>query len=63
MVARFEYRRPGLFVLPVRVYRVSEIFEVPDTNYYAGCKSRVELEQELPTAGAVPVLDDDASAM
>jgi hypothetical protein len=60
VTARFEYRRPGLFVLPVRVYRMPETFEIPDTPYYAGCKSWVELEKELPTAGAAPVLDDDA---
>jgi hypothetical protein len=57
--ARFRYRQPGLFVLPLRVYRVPETFEIADTAYYAGCKSWVELEKELPTAGAVPVLDDD----
>jgi hypothetical protein len=58
--ARFAYRRPGLFVLPLRVYRAAETFELPDTAYYAGCKSWVELERELPTEGAVPVLGDDA---
>jgi hypothetical protein len=60
VAARFEYRRPGLFVLPVRVYCVPEPLEIADTAYYAGCKSWVELEKELPTAGAAPVLDDDA---
>jgi hypothetical protein len=55
--ARFAYRSPGLFVLPVRVYQ-AEAVELPDTPYYAGCKSWVELEQELPTTGAIPVLDD-----
>jgi hypothetical protein len=58
--ARFDYRQPGLFVLPVRVYRVPETFEIPDTAYYAGCKSWVELENVLPTLGAAPVLDDSA---
>jgi hypothetical protein len=58
--SRFAYRRPGLFVLPLRVYRSLETFEIPDTAYYAGCKSWVELERELPTTGAVPVMDDDA---
>jgi hypothetical protein len=57
---RFAYRSPGLFVLPLRVYRVRETFETPDTAEYAGCKSWVELEKELPTVGAVPVLEDDA---
>jgi hypothetical protein len=58
--ARFEYRRPGLYVLPVRVYRAAQAFELPDTAYYAGCKSWVELEKELSTEGATPVLDEEA---
>jgi hypothetical protein len=56
--ARFAYRRPGLYVVPLRVYRSREVFELPDTAGYAGCKSWVELDQELPTDGAVPVVDD-----
>jgi hypothetical protein len=35
-------------------------FDLIETPAYAGCKSWVELEQDLPTEGAVPVLDDDA---
>ncbi len=58
--ARFEYKRPGLFVLPVRVYRVAQTFDLPETAYYAGCRSWVELERELPTDGAAPVLSDEA---
>ncbi len=58
--ARFAYRRPGLYVLPVRVYCAERSVEVPDAPRYAGCKSWVELEQELPTDGAVPVLGEEA---
>lgn len=57
---RFAYREPGLFVIPVRVYRAPEPLDLPETERYAGCRSWVELEQPLPTAGALPVLDDDA---
>jgi hypothetical protein len=57
---RFEYRAPGLFVLPARVYRAKQAIDVPETAHYAGCRSWVELERELPTDGAVPVLDDEA---
>jgi hypothetical protein len=60
VAARFAYRTPGLFVLPARVYRAAQTFELPETPYYAGCKSWVELERELPTEGAQPVLDDEA---
>ncbi len=58
--ARFEYRSPGLYVLPVRVYRMPETIEIPEAAHYAGCKSWVEMEQEVPTVGATPVLDDAA---
>jgi len=57
--ARFAYRGPGLHVIPVRVYRVAKEFELPMTSYYQGCKSWVELEKELPTEGAQPILSDD----
>ena len=57
---RFAYRRPGLNVLPVRVYRASQVLEIPDEPSYAGCRSWVELERALPTDGATPVLDDEA---
>ena len=57
---RFAYKRPGLYVLPLRVYRAAAAVELPETPQYAGCKSWVELERPLPTAGATPVLDDRA---
>jgi hypothetical protein len=58
VMSRFAYRSPGLYVMPVRVYRAAETFELPDAAEYAGCRSWVELERELPTVGATPVLDD-----
>jgi len=60
--SRFEYRRPGLFVLAVRIYRASQVFDLPDTAEYAGCRSWVELDRALPTEGAVPVLGTEAFA-
>ncbi len=59
---KFEYRAPGLYVLPVRVYRAATPVELPETPAYAGCRTWVELDRELPTAGATPVLDDAAFA-
>ncbi len=59
VAARFAYRTPGLYVMPVRVYRARQVFELPDTAHYAGCRSWVELERELPTEGASPVLADE----
>jgi hypothetical protein len=57
---RFTYREPGLFVLPVRVWRATQAFTLPNTPAYAGCRTWVELDQELPTADAVPVLEEEA---
>ena len=46
--ARFAYRRPGLFVLPARVYRSTTVHELAETAEYAGCRSWVELTTNLP---------------
>jgi hypothetical protein len=56
--ARFAYRSPGLYVLPVRIYRAHLVSELPDAASYAGCRSWLELERELSTEGATPVLSD-----
>ncbi len=58
--ARFEYRQPGLYVLPVRVYRSPQVFELSETANYAGCRSWVELDRDLPTEAATPVLEEEA---
>ncbi len=55
---RFAYRKPGLFVLTVRVYRRDEPFEISDAPHFAGCHSWVDLRNKLPTNGILPVLND-----
>jgi hypothetical protein len=59
---RFHYRSPGLFVLTVRVFALPAPVEMPDRHEYAGCKTWVELTDDVPTAGARPVLGDAAFA-
>jgi hypothetical protein len=51
---RFDYRRPGLWVLGVRVYRRGEPWRVDVTPAQLGCKSWVPLEVPLSTAGLTP---------
>jgi hypothetical protein len=58
--ARFEYRSPGLYVLPVRVNRAAEAVDLPSLPYYGGCRSWVNLDRALPTAGATQVLTKEA---
>jgi hypothetical protein len=58
VAARFAYRRPGLWVLLLRTYRLRQAVELPDRAEYAGCHSWVDLAEAV--AGAVdPVLTDD----
>lgn len=55
---RFHYRRPGLHVIALRVYRLPKPLVIPNLFRYDGCRSWVALESELPVTGAHPVLDD-----
>jgi hypothetical protein len=57
--SRFAYRHSGLWVIPVRVYQADRAFDLPVTPYYEGCRSWVDLEKALPTAGAKPILSDN----
>lgn len=59
---RFHYRRPGLFVLIVRIHTRPQPIVIPDSPHFAGCRSWVELPEGLSTAGLSPVLDDDTFA-
>jgi len=59
---RFHYRTPGLFALSVRVFRLPTATEVVNRPEYAGCKTWVPLDTPVPTAGALPVLSDEAFA-
>jgi hypothetical protein len=51
---RFEYRRPGLWVLGARVYRRDEPWRVEVTPGQLGCKSWVPLERPLGARGLEP---------
>jgi hypothetical protein len=58
---RFAYRVPGLYVLPARVFAVATPLTVLNRPEYDGCKTWVDLGEELP-AGGTPVLSDNAFA-
>ncbi|MBI3611314.1 MAG: DUF1802 family protein [Nitrospirae bacterium] len=58
---RFFYgKAPGLHLILLRVYRLPEPFRLRPRPHYAGCRSWVDLGEELWTAGCRPVLDDAA---
>jgi hypothetical protein len=56
---RFDWgREKAIFALAVRVYKLAEAVELPMLATYGGCKSWIELDREIPTAGAIPVLGE-----
>ena len=56
---RFNYKpRNPLYLLLLRIFRLRQPLTLDNTPAYAGCKSWVPLETAVPTAGALPVLDD-----
>jgi hypothetical protein len=58
---RFDWGRvQSIYALAVRVFRLRARLELPMRPAYAGCKSWIELESDLDTRGARPVLDDGA---
>ena len=59
---RFHYRRPGLWLLAVQVFRSPSAAELPVWPELAGCHSWVELPVALPTDDLTSVLEPDALA-
>jgi len=58
---RFEWGRDqGIFALAVRVFRLPRRIEMPMRPKYGGCKSWIELNEDIPTDDARPVLGNAA---
>lgn len=56
---RFEWgTSKGVYAMAVRVYRLPTAIEIPMLPSYGGCRSWMEIEQEIETSGGLPVLDD-----
>jgi hypothetical protein len=58
LLRRFHYRKPGLWVLGVRVFRRSDPHWLDVSVEHAGCKTWVSLDPTLATHGCEPVLDE-----
>ena len=59
--SRLKWRpKKPLTVLVLRTYLLPEPVELAYRPEYGGCKSFIDLLQEIPTANARPVLDDAA---
>ena len=58
---RFHYgKEPGVWVLALRAYRLAEPQVLDETSEYAGCRSWVELGEELPVRSGEPALQREA---
>ncbi len=55
---RFEYRKPGLWILAARIWRRETAYAIMETPEYAGCKTWVTLEAALPTSDLIPAVPD-----
>jgi hypothetical protein len=59
---RFYYRKPGLWVLGVRLFRQPRPIVLTVTPDHAGCRTWVSLDPPLTTAELRRVLDDEEHA-
>jgi hypothetical protein len=58
---RFEWgKEKNIYALAVRVFRLTPPVVLPILPGYGGCKSWIDLEIEIPTEGATPVLSKEA---
>ena len=55
---RFHRWRDSIYALVVRVYELPKKATLELCEEYTGCKSWVDLAEDVPTAGAKPVLSD-----
>ena len=56
---RFDWgKTKSIYALAVRVYRLPQVVELPMLSAYEGCKSWIQVDQEVHTDGAKPVLDE-----
>lgn len=62
IAARYNYRRPGLFVLLVHTKSLPQPMEIPNDPRYDGCRSWVSLNEPLPLSGLVEPVEDSATS-
>ena len=59
IAGRFDWGRDKhIYALAARVFRFDKPMQWPMRPAYGGCKSWIELEEEVPLTGAQPVLKD-----
>lgn len=60
---RFDWgKSKNIFAMAVRVFRLAKLIEMPNLPIYGGCKSWIDLEQEITVEPAAPVLNEQRFA-
>ncbi len=54
---KWKSRQP-LYILLLRVYKLSSVVEIPYSSEYGGCRSWIDLVEPISLEGVMPVLDD-----
>jgi hypothetical protein len=61
LAARFEWgKEKNIYALAVRVFRLATPVILPVLPEFGGCKSWIELEEDVDVEGATPVLSKEA---
>ncbi|HTH47122.1 MAG TPA: DUF1802 family protein [Candidatus Limnocylindria bacterium] len=61
---RFDWgKEQAIYALALRVWRLPQRIDLPMLPAYGGCKSWIEVAEDISTDGAMPVLDDAAFAV
>ncbi len=56
---RFEWGKgKNIFAMAVRIFRLPQAVRLPMSSSYGGCKSWIELEQDIDLSRAAPVLSE-----
>jgi hypothetical protein len=59
LARRFAYRdQPWLYVVALRIHRLSTPLVISDHPSYAGCRSWIPLQTGVAISGSCPVLDE-----
>jgi hypothetical protein len=58
---RFDWGKDkSIFALALRVFRLENVVNLPLLPQYGGCKSWIELDEDISIVECAPVLDDNA---
>jgi len=52
----------SIYAIAIRVFRLPQAVELPMLDSYGGCKSWIEVAEDVSTNNAVPILDDESFA-